>query len=54
MKPFMNDQYVSYRELPDDNWVSKLIFFLIFSEHLSDINAEIQVSDKTLDVTLAT
>ena len=54
MKPFMNDQHVSYRELPEDNWVSKLIFLVIFSEHLSDINAEIQVIDMTLDATLST
>ena len=37
--------------LSDDNSVSKLMFFTDLCEHMNDLNAKLQVSGKTHDVT---
>ena len=41
IKLFLNDQRVSYQELSDDNWVSKLTFFVNFCERLDDVNVNL-------------
>ena len=51
IKLFLNDQHVSYHKLSDDNWLSKLMFFADFCEHLNDLNVKQLGSGKKLDVT---
>ena len=47
----LNDHHISYQELSDYKWVSKLMFFADFCEHLNELNVKLQDSGKTLDVT---
>ena len=59
-KLFLNDQHVSYQELSDDTWATKLMFFADFCVLMNDLcvlmndlNAKLQGSGKTLSVTFA-
>jgi len=51
IKIFLNDHHISYQELSDYKWVSKLMFFADFCEHLNELNVKLQGSGKALDVT---
>jgi len=51
IKIFLNDHHISYQELSDYKWVSKLMFFADFCEHLNELNVILQGSGKALDVT---
>ena len=42
---------ISYQELSDYKWVTKLIFFADFCEHLNELIVKLQDSGKALDVT---
>ena len=46
----MNDYYISYQELCDYKWVSKLMFFANFCEHLNELNVKLQGGGNALDV----
>ena len=48
----MNDHHISYQELFDNKWVSKLLFFADFCEHLNELNVKLQGSGKALDEVL--
>jgi len=48
---FLNDHYISYQKLSDYKWVSKLMFFTDFCEHLNELNVKLWGSGKALDVT---
>ena len=45
IKVFMNDRHVSYQELSDDYWPTKLMFYADFCERLNDLNVKLQGSD---------
>ena len=47
----MNDHHISYQELSEYKWVSKLMFFADFSEYLNELNVKFKGSGKALDVT---
>ena len=51
IKIFLNDHHISYQELSDYKWVSQLMFFADFCEHLNELNVKLQGSGKALDVT---
>ena len=42
---------VTYHELSDENWVSKLMFFADLFEHPNNLSAKLQGSGKAVDVT---
>ena len=51
IKIFLKDHDIFYQEMFDSKWVSNLIFFADFCEHLNGLNVKLQGGGKTLGVT---
>ena len=51
IKIFLKDHDIFYQEMFDFKWVSNLMFFAGFCEHLNGLNVKLQGGGKTLDVT---
>ena len=51
IKIFLKNHDIFYQEMFDFKWVSNLMFFADFCEHLKGLNVKLQGGDKTLDVT---
>ena len=51
IKIFLKDQDIFYQEMFDFKWVSNLMFFADFCEHLNGLNVKLQGGGKTLVVT---
>ena len=54
IKIFLKDHRIFYQEMSDCKWVSSLMFFADFCEHLIGLSVKLQGSGKTLDITLGT
>ena len=51
IKIFLKNHDIFYQEMFDFKWVSNLMFFADFCEHLNGLNVKLQGGCKTLDVT---